>query len=456
MIEIKNTIFKSAFHFLRFLGLLIIPTIYGFSYIYAFYNPFEKVSEVKVSLITDKGSALGDALGRQLSKENATKMGDIDLTLKMEHIYAQDVDVEEVKHDSYATIELTNLDQIHNAVVTYYKDKTQTSLGASVIKLLTDKITQPAKQGHEILTLNYKKNYLLAFGIDASARMWSSIQFVEKQILSALKDPNYLRTVLTEAGKPSTPQAIAAETLEIEKIIKGLSAFNPIASEAHMGEHAKYGYGLAPFFISVAMWIGGMVMTFAVHRKIYDKTVEAGTRYFAKWLLIISGIIAQATMLMVALYFIGFKDLGIDHWGYLYGGAIISGIIFSSIIQAIRFSIHNRTIGILATIVLLVVQMASGGGLFPIETQSGIYQTINKIVPMGRTVNILRELSFETDWSKVFIDFGYLSLWLFIIPIAILINHYRTVRIYKELNWPMPPKMAYREHVRQQRKGGDE
>ena len=457
LVEIKNSITKSFFHFLRFGGLLIIPFIYGFSYIYAFYDPFEAVDQVKVSVITQKGDFLGDALGKQLSKSNKIAMGDIDMTMKMEHLYQSDVNVDEVKKDSYATLTIGSLDTVDQMIIDYIKNNIATSsfdkiaLKAKIL-LELGKILSPSGTDKTLINfnLNFKKSYLLAFGIDAGASMYSTIQFVEKQILRSLQDPSYISHLATEAGTTTTEIANALNTIAAN----GLSDVEPVHIEAHMGEHAKYGYGLAPFFISVAMWVGGMVMTFAIHRKIYDKTISAGTRYLAKWLLMAFGIVAQATVLMVGLYLIGFNELGLDHWGALYGGAIISGLIFMSIIQAIRFTIHNRAIGILLSIMLLVLQMASGGGLFPIETQSEFYNVVNKIVPMGRTVTILRELSFDTDWSNVFINFGYLAIWLYMIPLGVYINHRRTINIYREQNWKLPPSMAYREQVRLNRRKG--
>ena len=99
--------------------------------------------------------------------------------------------------------------------------------------------------------------------------------------------------------------------------------------------------------------------------------------------------------------------------------------------------------------------MASGGGLFPVETQSGVYRLLNKIVPMSRTVSIIRELSFNTNWSNVLKDFGYLSIWLFIIPIAVVVNHYRTVKIYRDNGFKLPPGILDHIHnFRHKKKGG--
>jgi len=81
----------------------------------------------------------------------------------------------------------------------------------------------------------------------------------------------------------------------------------------------------------------------------------------------------------------------------MYGFTMIIGMVFASIIQGIRYCIHERNLGLFLIIILLVLQMASAGGLFPVETQSGFYRVLNKILPMTRSVNIIRELTFDTD-----------------------------------------------------------
>lgn len=490
--EVKNSITKSFFHIIRFGGLLLIPFIYGFSYIYAFYDPFTKVDQVKVSIVTNKKSDhsnpatdtdpedktfyLANAIGKQATKNSQIVMGDINMSMKMEHIYREsDEQLDSIKKDSYATITLNDLstfdtiigDAIVSQLATNPPINNLTNIlikGGAIARTFTGILEKLATNDKDFeFTLNYKKNYLLAFGIDTGASMISSIKFVQLQMIKALKDPEYLKhiwdvyvnpsSIIPAANKPANLSDFQKIGVKLsDSILSSINQTKLINVEAHMGDHAKYGYGLAPFFISVAMWIGGMVMTFAVHRKIYDKTIPAGKRYFAKWIVIITGIILQATILMTSLYFIGFSELGLDHWLSLYIGAIICGVIFSSVIQAIRFSIHDRTIGILLTIILLVLQMASGGGLFPIETQSSFYRVVNKIVPMGWSVKILRELSFETNWAQVFKDFGFLAMWLFIVPVGVVINHYRTIRIYRAENWRLPKTMAYWEYIRQEKK----
>ena len=445
MVEIKNSIFKSGFHVVRFFGLLLIPLIYGFSYIFAFYDPFVHTDKLKVAVITERHNgtpdAFGNALGKELSKKQELHVGDLEMNMKMEHLYSDQVDLEEVKKDHFATIVVPDMT---NDIATIMSKFAVTRTTTSVLGKISDameiakQISARLRSGtHISLYTNNKKNYLIAFGIDVGMSMTGSLHQAASASLNAIGDPTFKSIVQAKAGANF-------DSTKYDSIVKELSELNKIKTveiESHGYEKPKYGYGLAPFFICVAMWIGGMVMTFAVHRKIYDTEATPTQRYFAKWCLINFGTVVQATILMVALYIIGFDELGLDHWGMMYGFAIVIGMTSSSIIQAIRFSIYDRNIGIFCIIVLLVLQMASGGGLFPIETQSGFYRVLNKILPMGHGVPILREASVDTDWAVIGKEWGIMFSYLIFVPIGVWINHRRTIALYIEKGIPLPEKI---------------
>ena len=54
MKELKATIFKSRFHVTRFLGLLIIPFLYAFTFTLAFFDPFGHTQNIPMKVVTIK------------------------------------------------------------------------------------------------------------------------------------------------------------------------------------------------------------------------------------------------------------------------------------------------------------------------------------------------------------------------------------------------------------------
>ncbi len=470
---------------IRFVGLLIIPFIYGFSYIFAFYDPFSNVHKLKMTVITESDSFLGDEIGKSLSKsKNIFKMGDVDMTLKMDHIYSNDKNLENEKKESYVSLTINGTNELDRGIAELLAiPSTVDSFKklSEMIKKFTNPVDNPkdkSKTKSIDIILNNKKNYLLLFGIDAGSSMYSGTKLISDKLFETISSEKYKEHLSWEIVKNKN-NIVYGGTLnkkQLEKFneqylvekkkidilmnrIKNANPLNgsqdPILIESHMGEHNKYGYGLAPFFISVAMWIGSMSLTFAIHRKIYNNNITPGMRYLAKWLILVFGTTIQATILMTSLYFIGFDKLGLDHWFLMYGGSIFIGLIFVSIIQAIRFGISGRIVSIFTVIFLLVLQMTSAGGLFPIETQSGFYQVLNKILPMGRTVTIIRELSYQTDWSNVFMNLSGLLVWLFIVPIGVVANHYKTLRYYAKNNIGLLPTVEFTKVKKRSDKRGN-
>lgn len=454
-IEIKNAIFATWFHFIRFGGLLLIPLIYGFSYVFAFWDPFTKVDQLPIALVTQQKDIFGDAVGNVMNKTQSAQIGELKLNMKAQHIYADVYDAS--NNIDPAKVETFKNEQMHNYNVGFVLPSLTDEVDKLVVssingglplletfnlfnKLTTDKIQ---------LINNFKKNYLIAFGVDLGSSMSGTQKMMAGVIVKALSDDNYRQHIVSYgASRGITDSNYSQFVKSISSLADSLSKnnFEFVRTETHMHEHAKYGYGLAPFFISVAMWVGAMVMTFAIHKKIYDKSVGPVARYFAKWLLIGAGTIVQATILMVALYIIGLDKLGLSHWGSMYGFAIFTGIVFGTIVQAIRFIIPSRNLGIFAAVILLVLQMASAGGLFPIETQAKGYQVLNMLLPMGHTVRIYRELAFETRWEVVGAHIGYLLIYpALFLPFGVILNTRATNRWYRDQHIKLPETVKRRK-----------
>ena len=457
LVEIKNSITKNWYLLIRYFGLLIIPLIYGFSYIFAFYDPFVNTKDLGVAVVTQKGDFFGDALGKSLEQEKELHVGELEMTMKMKHIYS-DEETEDTIKDNYATLKVPNLYEDVKLIVQDLVTGTATPITAFT------RISNLINKDHgkfEVYT-NNKKNYLIAFGVDIGLSMSGTIDVALNSAIDALKDPKLISHLQTDiTGWDASRYTSFLAQLDSFKGIHPIKVEADGYTDLHGNKNNKYGYGLAPFFISVAMWIGGMVMTFAIHRKIYDTKATPTQRYFAKWILINVGVVIQATILLFALYFIGFKELGDKNFFTLYGFTILTGMIFSSIIQAIRFCIYDRNISIFIVILFLVLQMASGGGLFPVDTQQGFYRTLNKFVPMGHSVRLFREAAVSTNWSNLMTSFGYLSLYLLIIPVGVYINYKRTIRLYKNHSITLPDRVvkieAHKERLKKKlkSKGGE-
>lgn len=165
---------------------------------------------------------------------------------------------------------------------------------------------------------------------------------------------------------------------------------SPVAvatSNAHPA--GEYGRGLAPFFFSIALWVFGIV-AFLLLRPVSGRILSSGagaiTTAFAAWLpVLFMGVLGAVLLFTVVDVFLGLDPVNLA--GTL--GVMALGIAaFSSIVHLVRLAFG--AVGDSVALVLLMVQLVSCGGLYPVETLPQPFRAIHEVVPMTYLVEPLR------------------------------------------------------------------
>lgn len=156
------------------------------------------------------------------------------------------------------------------------------------------------------------------------------------------------------------------------------------------GDVNTYGIFFSPYFMSLSLWIGGLLVLIGLY---YDpenrfKILGRDTKHRVFRLL---GYAAIAVVQAIALGFILKTCLGFEvtNLTLYYGSCILISAAFLSIITFLIFVFGD--IGKFLAIVFLVLQLASCGGTFPIETEPALYKAIYPFMPMTYSVDLLRE-----------------------------------------------------------------
>lgn len=152
-----------------------------------------------------------------------------------------------------------------------------------------------------------------------------------------------------------------------------------------------YGEGLAPYFISLSLWLGAMFVNLIISiakfaQIVKNKFLRSFTGKFVAGAVL---TIIQALILSLSLM----KGLHIDTVNpvYFYMDNIFIAVVFFSVMYGL-----SSAIGVMATPVIfvaLLVQLASCGGTFPIETAPAIYRTVGKYLPMTYSVKLVRMIT---------------------------------------------------------------
>ncbi|MET9656968.1 YhgE/Pip domain-containing protein [Streptomyces sp. NPDC006510] len=153
----------------------------------------------------------------------------------------------------------------------------------------------------------------------------------------------------------------------------------------------NYGTGFAPYFIPLSLWVGAMVAYMLIqplNRRALAAGASAWRIAFAGWLPVAAIGLLQVAALMSVL-----------HWGLGLQMTRAAGTVgflalvtccFAAIVQWLnaRFGAAGRIL----VLAVLMLQLTSAGGTYPVQTSPGFFNAIHPYLPMSYVVEGLRRL----------------------------------------------------------------
>lgn len=164
---------------------------------------------------------------------------------------------------------------------------------------------------------------------------------------------------------------------------------NPVKSEmTEKGNVPNYGYALSPYVLSLSLFVGALVLNVIYPiRKTFSEQESAIRWWLSK--ASVAGVAAfmQATILMLVMVF--FLGLTPEHPAHFIGAIYLTSFAYMSIVSLLVIVLDNP--GRFLAMVILVLQLGSSEGTFPIQTANGFFQAINPLVPMTYSIRALRQ-----------------------------------------------------------------
>ncbi|MEF2978685.1 YhgE/Pip domain-containing protein [Subtercola sp. YIM 133946] len=172
-----------------------------------------------------------------------------------------------------------------------------------------------------------------------------------------------------------------------------------------------YGAGMAPFFISLAAWIG----IYALFLIIKPLSRRALTAMKAPLKVALAGWLAPAllgALQMVVVYLVVTLALGfgVANAPGMLAFMILTSVTFAAIILALN--VWLGSVGQFIGLVLMVVQLVTAGGTFPWQTLPGPLAALHHALPMSYAVDGMRQLMYGGDMLLALNDAGVLAIWL--------------------------------------------
>ena len=193
------------------------------------------------------------------------------------------------------------------------------------------------------------------------------------------------------ASTLSEKLAIAADQVQLQPTGEKTQAqiATPVASsEIEKGNVPNYGYALAPYVLSLGLFVGALVVNVIYPiRKDFSKKGGAVALWASKLSVAFVAAIVQATVLMaIMVWFLGLHPENPVHFVLaIYLTSIANMMIVTFLV--IAFDNPGRFLAML----LLVLQLGASGGTFPIQTSPGFFQAINPFLPMTYSILALRQ-----------------------------------------------------------------
>lgn len=245
---------------------------------------------------------------------------------------------------------------------------------------LTNKLTQLRNGAQQLATGNAQ----LSSGI---AKMDDGAQQLKSGTAQLRSGSAELATRLTDGAK-QVPTWSNQQKNAIADTIGG-----PVHLEtAHENAAPNFGTGMAPFFVTLALFFGALVL-WMILRPLQTRAIAAEVLPLR---VALSSYLPAATIGIfqaIILYCVVRFALGMHaaHPVAMLGFMVLISFAFVAATQAIN-ALVGPAVGRVLLMALLMLQLVSAGGMYPVETTSRPFQILHKYDPMTYGVNGLRQL----------------------------------------------------------------
>ncbi len=193
----------------------------------------------------------------------------------------------------------------------------------------------------------------------------------------------------------------------------GKFAANPVKMETtKIGEAKNTGMAMAPFMISLCLWLGGLmlIIIFTTMDKVKFEELKWTQKTFVDLGLFRFQLMAVIQSICLAFTVLHILGLQVGNKAQFYGICILGGVTFITIIQVLVLVFQD--LGKLLSIIFMLLQLTAGGGMMSMKLVPPFYQAIHPYMPMTYTINALRDNILSMDTSDYNQNMSVLAITL--------------------------------------------
>lgn len=298
------------------------------------------------------------------------------------------------------------LDQLNTGYSTFNQGVDKTAQSSKTLSAGTDTIISKLKDLSNGATQMAAAQIKIANGSTNVYNGWNSVI----THLKTLKDGE--DRLVSGSGKLT--DSLASGAKKIQDIHAGQPIYEMMSNPVRLKEQLvhrvpNYGTGLAPYFLSLSLFVGALLLSTALPLRMTTGMPPSALAWFLSKFILLA-LISIGHSVITNLFLINLVGLNPINHVYLYLFTFYTSLIFMSIILFLVITLDNA--GRFLAIVLLVLQLTSSAGTFPIELTPQFLQTLHSLLPMSYSVQGFRAIISTGDYHLLRTDMVALTLYL--------------------------------------------
>ncbi|KRM18196.1 phage-related infection protein [Companilactobacillus nantensis DSM 16982] len=382
---------KNKMFIVVLIAIALIPAIYCYLYLSSMWNTYGKTDNIPVAVVNQdrrveyngKDIAIGSNLSKNLKKsdslnfktmsydkaEKNLKNGKVYMTVIIPKNFSKNATTILTKNPQKMTIKY-RMNSGQNFIVSKITNGAATSIKQNVSKQVTQlysKIILSALNGATVgMNQAASGNYQLAGIPNTNVVAKAGNQKISNSLVTGAQRLAQISTDNQNAQILSSP--IKEDVTDIAKV-------------------PNNGTGMAPFAIAIGLYVGGIALGTMYDG--YDPRKYPRSA-FSWWFSKASVIGIVATIQSIVLWFtlIKFNNLVVKSQSVLFLELLLGSSLFLSLIFCLRNLLGG--FGTWLVSIVLVLQLASSGGLYPTQLLSPFAKAMNQWLPMTYLINALR------------------------------------------------------------------
>lgn len=226
-------------------------------------------------------------------------------------------------------------------------------------------------------------------------------------------------TVKLSDGSKELADKLADGAKEASKVDADEKTFNMMADPVKVDNEKinkvpNYGTGFAPYFLSLGLFVGALLLSIVFPLREPAVTPANGFSWFASKFAILAGIGVIQALLADAIL-LGLLGLEVQNLPLFLLFSIVTSLTFIALVQFLVTMIGDP--GRFIAIIILILQLTTSAGTFPLELVPDFLQGFNAVLPMTYSVHGFKAVISSGDFS--FMGENMLILFIFMLSFAV-------------------------------------